>query len=152
MLHEKIDVMIAQARKEQRDDELFVYKLIKNEFLKYEKSEKFSGWNDVKETNILLNMCAQREDSIKQYNAAGRSALADNEAKELNILKELMPKQPTAEEIEEFARLSISEYMASKGDEFTLSMRDMKPILEMVKGKYPNVNGGIISQVLKTYL
>lgn len=146
MLHTEIDKHIASAMKERNMDLLNVLKLIKSEFVKAEKDG--IKLDEVSETKILLKMMSQREDSIRQYVDGGRQDLADNEQKEIGVIKEFVPKQPTDEEIEEYTRASISAYVLTKGEGYNLSMRDMKPLMNIVQEKYPSANGKIISKIL----
>lgn len=146
MLHTEIDKHIASAMKERNMDLLNVLKLIKSEFVKAEKDGV--KMDEVSETKILLKMMSQREDSIRQYVDGGRQDLADNEQKEIDVIKEFVPKQPTDEEMEEYTRASISVYVLTKDEGYSLSMKDMKPLMNIVKEKYPSANGKIISKVL----
>lgn len=146
MLHTEIDKLIANAMKERSIELLNVLKLIKSEMVKAEKDGV--TLDEVSETKILLKMLSQREDSIRQYVDGGRKDLADNEQKEIDIIKQFVPEQPTDEEIEEYARGCISAYILTKKAGESLSMKDMKPLMNIVKEKYPSANGKIISKVL----
>lgn len=150
MIHTEIDKHIASAMKERNMDLLNVLKLIKSEFVKAEKDGV--KLDEVSETKILLKMMSQREDSIRQYVDGGRQDLADNEQKEIDVIKEFIPKQPTDEEIEEYTRASISAYVLTKDAGYKLSMRDMKPLMNVVQEKYPSANGKIVSKVLGNLL
>lgn len=146
MLHTEIDRLIANAMKERNIELLNVLKLIKSELVKAEKDGV--TLDEVSETKILLKMLSQREDSIRQYVDGGRKDLADNEQKEIDIIKQFVPEQPTDEEIEEYTRTCISTYVLTKKAGESLSMKDMKPLMNIVKEKYPSANGKIISKVL----
>ena len=146
MISNKIDEMIASAMKNREKELLEVLKLVKCEFVKATKDGV--GLNDVTETKILLKMCSQREDSIRQYVDGGREDLANAEKVELNIINSFLPKQATDEEIEDFTRSTISAYCLTMDEGHKLSMRDMKPILTIVQEKYPNANGKLVSKVL----
>lgn len=146
MLHTEIDKLIANAMKERNIELLNVLKLIKSEMVKAEKDGV--TLDEVSETKILLKMLSQREDSIRQYVDGGRKDLADNEQKEIDIIKQFVPEQPTDEEIEEYTRGCISTYILTKKAGESLSMKDMKPLMNIVKEKYPSANGKIISKVL----
>lgn len=146
MLHTEIDKHIANAMKERNIELLNVLKLIKSELVKAEKDG--ITLDEVSETKILLKMLSQREDSIRQYIDGGRKDLADNEQKEISIIKQFVPEQPTDEEIEEYTRTCISTYVLTKKAGESLSMKDMKPLMNIVKEKYPSANGKIISKVL----
>lgn len=146
MLHTEIDRLIANAMKERNMDLLNVLKLIKSEFVKAEKDGIVL--DDVSETKLLLKMLSQREDSIRQYVDGGRKDLADNEQKEIDIIKQFVPEQPTVEEIKEYTRTCISTYVLTKKEGENLSMKDMKPLMNIIKEKYPSANGKTISKVL----
>ena len=146
MINNKIDEMIASALKNRETDLLNVLKLIKTEFVnaKHNKIEL----NEANETKILLKMASQREDSIQQYVNGGRNDLAEVEKKELDIIKSYTPKQATDEEISEYISGVITSYKATKDEGYVLSMKDMKPIMSIVKEKYPNANGKVVSTTL----
>lgn len=146
MINDKIDEMIASALKNRETDLLNVLKLIKTEFVNAMHNKVVL--NEANEVKILLKMASQREDSIQQYIKGGRNDLAESEKKELDIIKSYTPKQATDEEIAEYTNGIITAYMVSKGEDYTLSMKDMKPIMTLVKEKYPNANGKIISMTL----
>ena len=150
MLYTEIDKLIANAMKERNIELLNVLKLIKSELVKAEKDGV--TLDEVSETKILLKMLSQREDSIRQYVDGGRKDLADNEQKEIDIIKQLVPEQPTDEEIEEYTRTCISTYVLTKKEGKNLSMKDMKPLMNIVKEKYPSANGKIICKVLGSFI
>ena len=150
MLYTEIDKLIANAMKERNIELLNVLKLIKSELVKAEKDGV--TLDEVSETKILLKMLSQREDSIRQYVDGGRKDLADNEQKEIDIIKQFVPEQPTDEEIEEYTRTCISTYVLTKKEGENLSMKDMKPLMNIVKEKYPSANGEIISKVLGSFI
>lgn len=153
MLHTEIDNLIAQAIKEQNHDVLRLYRLIKTEFMKVEKADPPVELTEELEVKILLKMATAREESIKQFIAAGRDDLANAEKAELTYLEQLIPAQPTEEEIIEYTREVINTYkMVQSAIDFKLSMRDMKPIMNLVQEKYSSVNGTLISKVLKEFI
>lgn len=154
----QIDELIKDAMHQKNRELLNVLKLIKAEFLKKqtEPGRKTKELTDEEQTKVLLKMASQREDSIKQYVEGGRQDLADAEKKELEIISEFTPKQPTDDELAEYTNDVITAYIVSKevGNLFMvkgykLSMKDMKPIMDIVKEKYPTANGKIVSQTLQ---
>ena len=66
------------------------------------------------------------------------------------IIKTFIPKQPTDEELADYVTEVIKDYLSVKGG--NLSMKDMKPILDIVKQKYASVNGRIVSKTLQKYI
>lgn len=146
MLNTEINELIMSAMKAKDVVGTQVYKLIKAEFLKAEKEKDFKGWNEAAEIKILMKMAAQRNDSIDQYNKAGRTDLAEVEKNELSYISRFIPKQPTDEEVKAYTQEVIND-MKSKNME--ISMKNMKYVLGEVQKKFSMANGKLVSQVLK---
>jgi hypothetical protein len=142
-----INRQIAEAMKKRETDRLGTLKLIKAELVKAEKDG--IAIDDAKEAKILLKMVDQRKESISQYIKGGRSDLAEAEQKEIEVIKEFIPEQPTDEEIEKYTYDAIDAYIEQNDADYQISMKDMKAILSMVQEKYPMANGKIVSKVLK---
>lgn len=142
-----INKEIAAAMKSRDRERLDVLKLIKTELVKAEKNGVVL--NEEKEVSILLKMIEQRKDSIEQYTKGGRKDLADNEQKEIDVIKEYVPELPTEEDIANYTNEAIETFIASNDADYKVSMKDMKAILTIVQEKYPTANGKIVSNVLK---
>jgi uncharacterized protein YqeY len=142
-----INKEIAVAMKSRDKEKLDTLKLIKAELVRVEKSGV--TLDEAKEVNTLLKMIDQRKESITQYLKGGRSDLAEWEQKEIDIITQYIPEQPTDEEIEKYTVDTISHYIEQNGSDYQVSMKDMKPILSMVQERYPTANGKIVSKVLK---
>ncbi len=142
-----INKCIAEAMKKRETGRLGTLKLIKAEIVKAEKDGIVI--DDAKEAKILLKMVEQRKDSIAQYIKGGRQDLAELEQKEIDVIKEFIPEQPTDEEIEKYTEDCINVYIEQNDSDYIISMKDMKPILSMVQEKYPMANGKIVSKILK---
>lgn len=141
-----IDELIKDATKS-KSDLLDIYRLIKSEFLKWQKDNPGKELDERQQNKILQKMYDQRVESAKIYEEAGRKDLAENEAREALIIFPFLPYQVPDEEIEEWTRHIIDVYFAGK-----VSMKDMKPILAHVQEKYPDANGKIVSKVVKSYV
>lgn len=142
-----INKFIAEAMKKRETERLNTLKLIKAELVKNEKNGVVI--DDAAEAKILLKMVAQRKDSIEQYIKGNRNDLADAEQKEIDVIKEFIPEQPTDEDIEKYTVECIDRYIAMNDADYKVSMKDMKAILTMVQEKYSTANGKIVSKVLK---
>ena len=142
-----INKYIAEAMKKREREKLDTLKLIKAELVKAEKDG--IKLDDAKEAKILIKMVEQRKDSISQYIKGGRNDLAEAEQKEIDVIKEFMPEQPTDEEIEKYTNDTITHYIEQNDSDYQVSMKDMKAILSMVKERYTMANGKIVSKVLK---
>lgn len=146
MLSTRIDNLISESLKNQDHNRLSVLRLIKAELVKKEKDGV--KLDEKSEGIILQKMISQREDSIKQYNSAGRKDLVESETIELNIIKEYAPKQVSDDEIKNKAREVINDLSKSK----QITMKDTKEIISIVQETYPTANGKIISQVIKEFI
>lgn len=145
MLVDRIDSLIAEAMKSRERQKLDTLKLIKCELVKAQKDGV--ELNDTSELKILKKMVAARNDAAEQYKSAGRSELAENELKEIEIINEFLPKEASKEEVETYTNQIIDSLINDNG---SVSMRDMKTILGKVQEKYPTADGKLVSTVLKT--
>jgi uncharacterized protein YqeY len=145
-----INKEIAEAMKKREKEKLDTLKLIKTELVKVEKSG--ITIDDAKEVSILLKMIDQRKESIAQYIKGDRSDLAELEQKEIDVIKQYIPEQPTDDEIADYTKDVIKHYIEQNDADYMVSMKDMKAILSMVQEKYPTANGKIVSNVLKEYI
>jgi uncharacterized protein YqeY len=143
MLYNQLNSLIAEAMKNKENDRVAVLRLIKAELLKKEKEGK--PLNETIEASVLMKMVSQREDSINQFKQANRMDLAENEQKELDIIKEFAPKQVSDEDI----TIETEKVIANMGG--TVTMKDMKNILTEVQKVYPTANGKLISQIVKSH-
>ena len=152
MIYGNLDKMIAEAMKSNNQETLKVLRLVKSDLQKALISNK-GKLDELGETTVLMSMVEQREKDIAIYREAGRTDLADEEQKELDIIRSYIPKQPTEEEITACANKAIDSFLSSKDDGYTLSVKDTKPIMDIVKETYntPTV-GKIVSTVLKSRL
>ena len=149
MIIENLDKMIADAIKNGKHDELDVWRAIKTAFTNFQTAKAGNVITNDIEIQIISKMIAQHNDSIMQYTQGNRLDLVEKEEKELNILKSLMPKEPTNDEIELATIEAIKKIKAEKSADYVLSMKDMKDIMSIVKKQYPTVNGSIISKIYK---
>lgn len=146
MYNETINQRIANAMKAHNDVELKVWRAIKTTFMNYVTAKAGNFITDEIEINLINKMAAQRKEAYEQYMAANRLDLADAEKAELDIIMTLLPKEPTEDEI-----ISEINNVVSTLDH-KISMADMKIIMQGVKAKYPNVNGGIVSKYVKSLM
>lgn len=142
MINEKIDTLIAQSMKDGKTQETQVWRAVKTEFMKYRTAKAGNEITDSVEMTIIQKMVAQRKDAYEQYKSAGREDLANVELFEYNFLEALLPKEPTEDEIKE----AITEAIVGID---TPTMKNMKDVMNFVKGKYPTVNGGVVSKLFK---
>lgn len=81
---------------------------------------------------LLAKLVKSREDSIAMYEKGGRQDLVDAEKAEIEVIKEFMPKQMSAEEAAAAIDAAIAETGAS-------AMKDMGKVMGALKAKYTGV-------------
>lgn len=79
---------------------------------------------------ILDKMLKQRRDSINQYEAAGRTELAEQEKFEIGIIQTYMPQQLSEDEIVSAIKAAIAETNATSIKDMGIVMNQLKPQLQ----------------------
>lgn len=101
-LKDRISEDIKTAMKSKDKIRLETVRSIKKTLLEKEVSVRPSGQEELteaQEMEVLVQLAKQRRDSIEQYSQAGRTDLADQEAQELAIIEEYLPKQLSDDEV-----------------------------------------------------
>ena len=78
---------------------------------------------------ILSKMVKQRQESARAYEEGGRLELAEKERAEIVIVEEFLPRQLSAQEVEQ----AISDAITASGAN---SIRDMGKVMGVLKAKY----------------
>lgn len=138
-IEQTVDVLIEGARKTSNIFMLETAKLIKATLINNKHSEK-----PVSELDVLQKMIKEREKAMAIYEKAGRNDLARIESKELDCIREMMPKEPSEQEIEEL----ITELMKI----MTLTIKDTKMVITHVQRKFPTAQKSTIVRIFKSLL
>ena len=134
-----------KSLKEGNKEITMILRLILAEFQKEEISQG-SDLNNNDELSLLQKMIKQRNDSIKQYNDAGRNELAEKEQKEIEIIQGFLPEQINEEELIKLAKETISDLSAN-------SMKDMGNVMKVLKDKTSGqADPATISKIVKGLL
>ena len=134
-----------KSLKEGNKEITMVLRLILAEFQKEEISQG-SDLNNNDELSLLQKMIKQRNDSIKQYNDAGRNELAEKEQKEIEIIQDFLPEQINEEDLMKLAKETISDLSAN-------SMKDMGNVMKVLKDKTSGqADPATISKIVKGLL
>ncbi len=114
--------------------------------LKLKEIEKNDALTDPESIKVLQSMSKQLNESIRQYKDGGRIDLANNEAKELEILNEFLPEPMSKNEIIKIIVDTIDECQAE-------SMKDMGKVMGIVIKKTDGkADGSVISKIVKEKL
>ena len=95
---------------------------------------------------ILTRMVKQRNDSLSQYEAAGREDLAAKERYELDLIQEFMPEQLGEDKIAAEVAAAIEQTGAA-------GMQDMGKVMGVLSGKLKGrADMGLVSKLVKAAL
>lgn len=142
MLRNTINQEIKEAMLSKNKDKLYVMKMIKAEFLKFQTSKGFNenDFTDVKELSILQKMEKSWNEEIDMFKQGGRDTTELQSR--LDILKTYLPKDISDDEIKEI--------ILNSGIE--INPKNMKQFMSVVQSKFPQVNGKQISTVIKSLM
>jgi uncharacterized protein len=140
-LHEEMKAAM-RAKAKQR---LGTIRLIQAEIKRIEVDERIDI-DDARVLAVLDKMCKQRRDSISQFQDAGRTDLADQEAIEIAVIQEFLPAQLSADELSTM----VSDAVTSTAAE---SMKDMGKVMAILKPKLQGrADMGEVSKLIKAKL
>ncbi len=98
------------------------------------------------EISTLVSAAKKRKESIEQFQAAGRTELVEQEAAELRIIEEYLPKQLGEEDIAKVIESVVAATGASSAADFG---KVMPVVMKELKGK---ADGKLIQQLVKKRL
>lgn len=148
-LKERIDAEIKAAMKSKDKVRLETVRSIKKFLLEKEVSARGAGQQTLsedQEMEVLVQIAKQRRDSIEQYRKAGREDLAQQEAAELAIVEEYLPKQLSDEEVSAVLDRVIATLGATSAKDLG---KVMGPAMQELKGK---ADGKKIQEMVKAKL
>ena len=99
---------------------------IKDKDISRRGDDSSEGVSDKEILSILSKMIKQRAESIRQYEEAGRIALAEGERAEVRVIEEFLPKKLTTDQIDRAIAQVIISVNAS-------SIRDMGKVMSKLK-------------------
>ena len=108
--------------------------------------QRWTGLGRVLKHDLPAGFPEQCRDSIAQYEKAGRTELAEQEAFEIEVLQEYLPQALSEEEIASL----VAEAIADSGAE---SIRDMGKVMGQLKPKMQGrADMGAVSALVKQQL
>ncbi|MCW8908402.1 MAG: GatB/YqeY domain-containing protein [Sedimenticola sp.] len=145
MLKQRIQEDMKHAMKGGDKPRLGVIRLLMAAIKQREVDERIE-LDDEQILQVLDKMVKQRRDSITQYQDAGRTELAEQEAFEVSILQEYLPEALSEAEIADMIRQAIADTGAE-------SMRDMGKVMGQLKPKMQGrADLGAVSALIKQQL
>lgn len=131
-MRETIQAALKEALKAQDKPRISTLRMVSAAIKDRDISARGAGKSqasDAEILEILAKMVKQREESRKIYAEAGRDELAAQEAGEIAVISEFMPKQLSDEELAK----AVDEAVAEAGAE---SIKDMGKVMGLLKGRY----------------
>ncbi|MCQ2608230.1 MAG: GatB/YqeY domain-containing protein [Bacteroidales bacterium] len=145
-LTKQIAVDLMAAMKNQEKEKLDALRALKTAFILAKSETGAADLTDDNELKIVQKLIKQRRESAAEYEANGRSDLAAKENSEADVLSVYLPKQLTAEELEQAIKAIIAEVGAT-------SIKDMGKVMGLSSKKLAGTaDGKAISEVVKKLL
>ncbi len=139
---ETMDKLIAEAMKNKEMNKVATLRLVKTKMLEFVTAKNAKPLDEAAEMQILKKMATERKESIKIYEEAGRTELAEKERVELDVISEFLPKETTDEEI----NAKIDELINSGK---VLEQKTMGLFIKEIKAAYPGADGSKVAQLVK---
>lgn len=144
-LKDRIDADLKAAMKEKDAEKLSVVRMLKSA-VKYREIEVMKPLDDAGVLAVIATEVKRRRDSVEQYRAGGREELAAKEEREIETLQAYLPRQLSAEELDE----KVAAAVAASGAKGPKDMGAvMKALLTDVQGR---AEGKAVSDAVKKRL
>jgi uncharacterized protein YqeY len=144
-LKQTINEDMKAAMKSGEKSKLAAIRLLISAFRQKEIDERIE-LDDAGTVAVIEKMLKQRKDSISQYEAAGRTDLADVEKFEVSVLSAYMPQQMSAAEVDSIVAAAVAESGAK-------SPADMGKVMGLVKPRLAGrADMGEVSKLIKAKL
>jgi len=130
------------AMKSGDKERLGVIRLI-NAAIKQREVDERIQLDDTQVLSVLEKMLKQRRDSVSQFQAAGRTDLADKETFEIGVVQSYMPAQLSAADVDAIVAATIAEAGAT-------GPKDMGKVMGLVRPKVAGkTDMGKLSEIIK---
>jgi uncharacterized protein len=143
---DKINIDLKIAMKSGDSVKLNTIRSIRTKIIELSKRGTGSNITTEDEMTILLSEAKKRNEAIEMYQKAGRTDLSDQEQRELEIIKEYLPKKMSREDAAEIVKKIILEVGASSFKDFG---KVMPVAMKELKGK---IDGKFVQEIVKQQL
>lgn len=145
-LLERIVADLTEAMKAKDADRLSTLRMVKANLMN-RKIEKGSDLGEDEVTKALQSLVKQRRDSIEQYEAAGRTELAEKEKIEIAVIEKYLPQAATPDEISAAVEAAVAETGAG-------SMKEMGTVMKAALAKLAGktADGKLVSEAVRSRL
>ena len=145
MLKEKLLQDLKEAMKEKNVIRKNVIQMVRAAILQVEKDKQIEVTEE-QIIEIIAKEAKKRKDAQADFEKSGREDLINQNKEELSILTEYLPKQLSAEEVEEIVKGIVAETGAT-------SIKEMGMVMKSAKEKIgASADGKMISEAVKKIL
>lgn len=144
----ELNSLIMQAMKEHNTSRTETLRAIKTAFMNWQTSKEHAGQEltEADEIQIIKKLVKQREESVEQYMAAGREELANEEQKQIMVLKEFLPAEATEEDI-------VRAFLQVKNDNGLEPIKkNMGVFVKEIKKALPTADGKLVAMTVQKHL
>ena len=134
----ELNGLIMKAMKEHNTSRTETLRAIKTAFMNWQTSKEHAGQEltEADEIQIIKKLVKQREESVEQFRAAGREELANEEQKQIMVLKEFLPAEATEEDIvRAFLQVKDANGLEPIKKNMGVFVKEIKKILPTADGK-----------------
>ncbi len=144
-LSERINNDLKEAMKSKDSFRLSVIRMVKGA-MQLAKPNPREELTDDDVITVISKQIKMRNDSIKEFEAAGRSDLVEQNKREIEVLNTYMPKQLSEEELTEIIDKVFEEVKPTSQKDMGLIMKNISPL---VKG---NADMSLVNKLVKERL
>ena len=144
----ELNSLIMQAMKEHNTSRTETLRAIKTAFMNWQTSKEHAGQEltEADEIQIIKKLVKQREESVEQFRAAGREELANEEQKQIMVLKEFLPAEATEEDIVR-AFLQVKDVNGLEPIK-----KNMGVFVKEIKKALPTADGKLVAMTVQKHL
>lgn len=151
-----IDELIKENLKSQNKTELRAYRNLKAEFLKAETAKNAKPMDEARKIQIIKKYCDTLEKSISDFSEAHREDLVADYRDELEVLQKLLPEPVNESQIyAELCSWSDNHGFTIIENEYPILQipkKEMGNAIKFLKISFPQVDGKMISDIVKEYV
>lgn len=114
-ISQKIEEDLKEAMKAKNEAALSTLRMVRAAF-KNKQIDVGHELTDDEATAVMRTMVKQYKDALNDFRNAGRTDLADKQAKEIELIEHYLPAMLSEEKVEELAKAAISEMNATLSD------------------------------------
>lgn len=144
----ELNSLIMRAMKEHNTSRTETLRAIKTAFMNWQTSKEHAGQEltEADEIQIIKKLVKQREESVEQFIAARRGELANEEQKQIMVLKEFLPAEATEEDIVR-AFLKVKD-----ANGLEPIKKNMGVFVKEIKKALPTADGKLVAMTVQKHL